>query len=146
MTTEDEEVDGPRVAAKILEQMPPEVKDRIVQKIEVTDPVLAEKISDSIFNFNDISTLPAKGIQILAQSVNHHDLVLALKEADSKTKEAILSNVSSRKRSIIEDELPSTEAVNINDIGAAKKRILKTLDELRTSGKVLSDSKHDYYV
>jgi flagellar motor switch protein FliG len=146
MTSNDEPVNGPRIAAQILEQMDPENKKRIVQKIEALDPDLADKISENIFAFNDICTLPAKGIQVLAQSVNHHDLVLALKNADQPTRQAILKNVSSRKRTIIEDELPQAEAAPISDVNAAQKRILKTLDDLRTSGKVKTGGEQDLYV
>ncbi|MCI5064490.1 hypothetical protein MRY87_02065 [bacterium] len=144
--TEDEKVDGTKVAAEILKRMDGPAQTRIVANIEAAAPELAEKIQENLFRFDDIAELPDRGVQVLVQSVNHHDLVLSLKTAAPTTKQRILENVSERKKNLIAADEASQGPIKLSEVESAQKRILNTLDELRSSGKVRTGSSHDIWV
>ncbi|MCB0321213.1 MAG: hypothetical protein KDD60_09825 [Bdellovibrionales bacterium] len=138
--TKDEEVNGPEIAAKILNAMEPERKDRIVQQIASAAPEIATKISDNLIRFDDIARLSGRGIQVLVQAVNHHDLIVSLKKAQPETLTAIFQNVSERKRALIEDDLKNEGPVKESEVLAAQKRILQILDDLERTGKILAEA------
>jgi len=144
--SKDEEVDGAKIAADILSRMEPSAQTRIVANIEAEAPELALKINENMFRFDEIADLPDRGIQILAQSVNHHDLVLSLKKAEPKTRERIYENVSERKRDLLKDDSNTSSPVKSSDVEAAQRRVLNTLEELRASGKIRTESEHDIWV
>ncbi|MCB0328902.1 MAG: hypothetical protein KDD70_04545 [Bdellovibrionales bacterium] len=144
--SKDEEVNGPRIAAEILSRMAPETQTRIVANIEASAPELALKISDEMFRFDDIAELPDRSIQVLAQAVNHHDLVVALKKALPKTKEKIYQNISERKRSLLTNDGDTMAPVKSSEVDFAQRRIMNTLEELRQAGKIRTESIQDVWV
>jgi|GEM_PF-1789686 len=142
----DEKVDGPAIAAAIMSRLPTAQKERLVKAINRTRPDLATKISDKLFNFDDISDLAPQGIQVLLQNILSADLVLSLKTASPKAKAALLENMSERKQQIVREELAALPQVRLVDVEDAQRRILAKLDELRTSGAIRTQSKKDVWV
>jgi len=140
MSEQDEIIDGVKAAAKILSKMEPENQERLVANIEVSSPELATQITESMFTFDDIAGLSDRGIQLLAQRVEHQDLVLSLKKASEKTKTRIFENVSERKKDLIEGDYETLPPTRISDVSAAQRRVLDTLEELKKEGKVLEDT------
>lgn len=144
---EDEKVNGARIAAQILNAMEPGRKERIVSSIKAKEPKLAVKIEENLWSFEDVAELPSKGLQLLVQSANHHDLLLAMKTTTPAVREAILTNVSERKAALLKDDFANLPPVKLEEVQAAQKRILKILEDLRAQGKVQSpDSEQDLYV
>lgn len=74
--SKDESVDGPKIAADIINRMSGE-KERIVRAISQKAPSLAQKIEDNLINFEKIGELTPQGVQTLMHNVNSLDLVLA---------------------------------------------------------------------
>lgn len=144
--SKDEAVNGAKIAADILSRMDSSTQERLVKNIEQAAPELAIKIHENLFSFDDIAALPDRGIQILAQSVNHHDLVLSLKKAQPTTKEKVYQNVSERKRNLLQDDEGTLSSVKSSEVDAAQKRVLSTLDELRATGKIRAESEQDIWV
>ncbi len=131
-----EPVDGARVAARILNRMSESNKRRIVDAIQAKNPTIAAKIQEKIFTFDDVAQLNRKSIQILINEIEHEDLVVSLKLASDELKEVLLSNMSERKRSLVEDDFAALPPMKLSEVEDAKKRILSKADELRTSGRI----------
>ena len=142
----DEKVDGPAIAAKILQSMPQEKRVKLLKAIEARDPKISIKVTDNLFNFNDIATLTAQGVQILLSSIDQKDLVLSFKTASAEVKEIFLTNMSERKAVMVNEDFLSLGKVKLTDVEAAQRRILKVLDDLRTSGQIRSQNKNDMWV
>lgn len=132
----DEQVDGPAVAAQILNRMNTSTKDRLVAKIRMSEPVLATKIEQNLFNFDDIADVTPQGLQVLVKSVDHDDIVLSLKIASPGAKSALLDNMSERKRKMVEDDFISLRPTRLIEVEEAQRRIMLKLDELRKAGLV----------
>jgi len=144
--SQDEKIDGPSVVADILNSMGGEQKNRLVQAIARRAPELAAQIEERLFNFDDLLNLHTKGFQILLQEVDQRDLVLSLKTATEDVRDAIFNNLSQRRAQMILDEFEALPTIKLRDVEAAQRRILETLDELRTAGKITTRSTGDVYV
>lgn len=141
--SDDESVDGPKIVADILNSMNPDNREKIVRKIKEADPGIALKIEDNLYRFDDIAELTDKSIQVLAQNLEHKDLVLALKAASKEVKEALYSNISKRKVEMLEQDLNSLPPTKLKEVESAQKRVLETVEKLREEGKVISRLKDD---
>lgn len=144
--SEDESINGPKIAAAILNRMKGPAKERIVRAIQQREPELAVRIEENLFNFEELTELTPQGMQLLLQSVSQSDLVLSLKTASGQVREAVLRNMSERRQQILLDELAGLPPVRISEVEQAQRRILQVLDELRSLGKLRTQSKNDIWV
>lgn len=142
----NEYVDGPRVAADILAKMSSKNRSRIVKAIEARHPQLANRISAKLFDFESLLELTPQSIQLVLKEVEDRDIVLSLKAASNELIEMLLSNLSERKRMIIEDEFESLPPIRLTQVEEAKRRILEKTEELRTRGLIRSSTDNEVWV
>ncbi len=142
----DEVVDGPSVAAKILNSMRPQNRERIVKAIQGANPTLATKIEEKLYNFEEIADLQPTGVQILIKEVEHRDLVLSLKTASEKVKKILFENMSDRRQQIVNEDFANLPQVKLRDVEDAQRRIMQKLSALRTAGLLKTQSKNDIWV
>ena len=134
--SKDEKVDGARIAAQILNNMPSPERARLVEAMKQADPSVIKKVSENLFSFEDIVELTARGVQLLIKEIDHRDLVISLKTASSKVKAVLYENMSERKRLSVDEDFNVLPKMPISEVEDAQFRILKRLDELRTAGKI----------
>lgn len=141
-----EYVDGPAIAARILNHMTSSNKDKILQRITSLDPDLANRIEKNLVTFDDILDLTAQSVQKLVQSVDHDDLVLSLKLCSEEVREVLYTNMSQHKRMQTKEDFDALPPTQIGHVEEAQRRILDKLEELREKGLVRSKPKNDMYV
>lgn len=141
----DEKVNGAKIAAAILNRLPEEAKERLMQAISENDPSIALTLKANLLTFADIATLSGKGVQTLVREVARQDLINSLRDTTVELRSKVLSNVSARMRQEIEDEL-SIVKVTPREIEASRARVISKLDELRTAGKVTTEGDKDIWV
>jgi len=144
--TKDEIVDGPKLAAEILNRMNPDNKQKIVKAIQSSDPALASQIEEKLYDFDVITELTPQGVQVLLKEVQQHDLILALKTASAPVQEYLFANMSERKCQIVKSDFAALPQVRLVEVQEAQRRILKKLDELRASSAVRTMGKHEVWV
>jgi flagellar motor switch protein FliG len=144
--SQDEKVDGAKIAAQILNRMAPEARDRIMKTMQASSPAIAQRVEENLFNFDDIADVTPQGIQLLIAAVEQMDLVRALKGASPKVKEHLFANMSERRQKIFKDELEALPPTAIGDISRSQQRIMVKLDELRSAGSIKTMSKQDVWV
>lgn len=142
----DEKVDGARIAADILSHMPSANKERILKEMSVRDPEILVKVQDNLLNFNDIASLTPQGMQVLIKSIEHNDLILSLKTASAEVKDAFFINMTERKAALVKEDFAALPKVKLSDVEEAQRRIMKKLEELRSSGQIRTQSKNDVWV
>jgi len=116
--------------------MPAERKQRLLAQIRSAAPKVSRLIEANIINYEDIKELLDQGVQRLIKEVAHGDLVLSLKKASTEVKEALLRNMSQRKREIVLADLEALPATPVAEVDAAQRRIAQTMDRLRTEGAI----------
>ena len=144
--SEDERVDGPKIAAQILKNMNLSNKEKIVKAIEAREPGLAKKINENLLNFDDILELTPQGVQTLIKEVEHGDLVLSFKLASADVQTLLLRNMSERKKAIVKSDFEDLGPVRKSDAEDAQRRILDKLDDLRVSGLIRTQSSNDMWI
>jgi flagellar motor switch protein FliG len=135
-------VDGPRVAAQILNRLPGEARSRIVEAIRSAAPESAVRIEQILLNelkrpvdgpatsIAAIAELSDKDIQKLLREVDSRDLVATLKAAPKEAQEKVLQNLSQSRQQQVVEEMHDLPTPSAREIEAANTRILKKVDSL----------------
>ena len=146
MANEDEVVDGPKIAAQILSRMAPESQARIRAHIAERYPEIVVAIDSKMTNFERLSDISDKAVQTLLNATATEDLALAVQAAQPELKDRLLKNVSRRRQQLVYEHLELLGTRPPQDIAAAQRRIMETLEDLRRQGTVLTEDKQDVWV
>lgn len=144
--TPDESVNGAAVAAKIINEMPADSRDRILAAISEAAPDTFKKIKSNIVRFDDIPTINDSGLQVLIGKMSHDDIVLAVASGTITIKEALLRNMSERKARAVLLDSQHISTANQKDIRNMESRFVAKIDELRKVGVIRTESSDDIWV
>lgn len=136
--SEDETVNGPKIAAQILARMSPAHQAKLMERINAKDAKIAGEIKKNIITYADIADLTSQGVQVLIKHVEHRDLVVSLKTASEKVKKALMENMSGRKKQVVDEDFAALPPTKLSEIEEAQKRIAVKMDELITAGSIRS--------
>jgi flagellar motor switch protein FliG len=140
--TPDEQVNGLRCAADILSHYAPELRDRLVKRIQEKAPAIAVKLEESIFSFDQVLSVAAESMPILLREIVPRDVVLALSKTSSEIGQHFYGAMSDRRQSMIKEEIQlSTIAGEASR--QAQKRILQRVEELRVKGAIKVLGRHE---
>ena len=109
-----------------------------MKSIESRDKKIAALINKNLISYENISELTSQGVQILIKNIEHKDLVLSLKTASEEVKLALLSNMSERKKIVVEDDFMALPPSKLSEVEESQRRIALKMDELITSGQIRS--------
>ncbi len=127
---------GTKSVASILNNSSMTVSKELLNILEEKDAEVATEIKKLMFLFEDIITLPDQFIQLMLSEVDRKDLALALKVADDKLKDKILSNMSKRGADLIQEELSLMGMVRLKEVENAQLKIIEVLKKLEETGKI----------
>ena len=139
--SQDEKVDGAKIAAQILMRLAPEAQERIIQAMGENAPLVLKKVQEKMLTLEHLAELTPQSIQTLLREVDHKDVVAALNIASPAVKQAVFQSIPAGKRQIIEEDLALAGGISPVEVEGAKKRIVVKLDELQEKGKIRSDEK-----
>lgn len=109
----------------------------LMQSIAAADPVLAEKIREALFVFDDVAKLDDRAIQQVLKGIDSKDLATALKNAGAEVTEAIMRNLSERARTNLQEEIEFLKNVRGSDIAEARSKIVKVVRALEEEGTII---------
>ena len=124
---------GPKSAAGILNFMPADA----LEELRKVDEVMAQRLQDLMFVFDDMLKIDDKGIQSVLREVDSARLVVALKGADQGMVQHFLKNMSQRAAEMLKDDLESRGPVKLSEVEAAQKEILATTRKLADAGTIV---------
>ncbi|MGI9607341.1 MAG: flagellar motor switch protein FliG [Acidimicrobiales bacterium] len=134
-----EEIPGMEVVVDILGQASKKLEKRILDQIAERDEDLALKIREALFVFEDIAVLDNRAIQEILKVVDTSDLSLALYPAEEAVREKFMSNLSTRARENLAEEIEFLRNPAAGDMRAAQKRIVAEVRALEESGAITID-------
>lgn len=137
---DEEEVEGTKSAAEILNFVDRNNEERILTEIEEMYPDLSEQIRNLMFTFEDIQKIDDRGIQTVLKEVPRDQLVLALKTAGAEVSDLLFRNVSSRAAELIKDDLDALGPVKLKDVEKAQQGIVDIVRRLEAEGKIVISS------
>lgn len=130
-------IGGEKRAAEILNLVGGGVDTKVLDDIAIEHEDVSKAIQDKMFVFEDISGIDPRGIQTLLGEVPNDILKVALKGADQKMTELILSNMSKRQAEMLREELEMSGPVKLSDVEDAQRNIIQTVRRLADEDKLM---------
>ncbi|MFP4465471.1 MAG: flagellar motor switch protein FliG [Candidatus Goldiibacteriota bacterium] len=128
---------GIRSVAEMLNRVDRSTEKGIMEKLEETNPDLADEIKRLMFVFDDVLLLDDRTIQQILREIDSKDLVLALKGASEETKNKILKNMSSRARQMILEDMEVMGPVRLKNTEEAQQKIVNVIRQLEEMGEIV---------
>ena len=128
-------VGGVKTVADMLNKMGPKSAD-ILNNITGIDPILAAKIKENMFVFEDLLALDQAYIMKVIGNVETEDLTVALKNSPPEEMDIIKGAMSQRAKDRFNEEFEMLGKTKIKDIEEAQKKILEVAMRLLESGEI----------
>jgi len=128
-------VGGVKTVADMLNKMGGKSTE-ILENIQGLDPVLAAKIKENMFVFEDLLALDANDIMKVLGNIETETLTVALKNATEEDMAIIMGSMSQRARDRFKEEFELLGRTKIKDIEDAQRQILDVAMQLLESGEI----------
>lgn len=128
---------GVRAVAEMLNRVDRSTEKAIMEKLEETNPDLADEIKRLMFVFDDVLLIDDKSIQRILREVDQKDLILALKGAGEEVKAKILKNMSQRAKALIVEEMEVMGPTRLKNTEEAQQKIVNTIRQLEEMGEIV---------
>ena len=138
---------GIRTAAEILNFIPSQFEEGVLENVRQYDAELAQKIIDQMFVFENLLDLEDRAIQLLLKEIESESLIISLKGAPPALRQKFLSNMSQRAAELLAEDLDARGPVRVSEVEAQQRRILQVVRTLAESGQIVIGGKaEDAYV
>ncbi|MGO5027915.1 flagellar motor switch protein FliG [Candidatus Agathobaculum pullicola] len=137
IVTENVQIGGLDHIAAIMNNLERSSEKSIFDGLEKSDGTLAEEIRKRMFVFEDIVHMDDRSVQRFVRDCDMRDLVLALKGANKDVTNKLFSNMSTRMRQNIEEDLEITTNVRIRDVEEAQQRIVGIIRDLEERNEII---------
>jgi flagellar motor switch protein FliG len=134
---EGRKLGGVEYVASIMNHLDINTENIIFASLEDADPLLADRIRQKMFVFEDIMDIDNRGIQMLLKEITNEDLYLALKTANDELKEKIFSNMSNRAAEMLKEDMESLGPVRVADVETAQQNIIRIARKLERLGRLV---------
>jgi len=132
----EETLSGVDIAAEIVNVLPKELGQEILEDIRKENPSLADTIEEKMFKFEDIVKLDNRAIIEILKVVDKNDLLIALKGAPQEIIDKFLSNMSKRAAQMFLEDMEILGPVKKSDVENARKKIIATIKSLIEKGVI----------
>ncbi|MBB6624228.1 flagellar motor switch protein FliG [Clostridium gasigenes] len=137
LRTEMTTIGGVETLVDILNQVDRTTEKNITEGLEREDEVLAEKIKNSMFVFEDIITLDDVSIQRLLREVEVKELALALKGCSEDVANVIYKNQSKRAAASLKEDMEFLGPVRLMDVEKSQQKIVSIIRRLEEAGEII---------
>jgi flagellar motor switch protein FliG len=136
----------PRFIAEVISNLPASTIRSILEELKSRSPDVGNQVDELIFTFEDVLNLDDRGLQLVIRSVDERTLAVAMKKLPDNVKERILSNMSSRAREILEQEIALLGPVRVKEVTAARQQIASAARALAERGEIVLSKEQEEYV
>ena len=138
---------GIRTAAEIVNMMSSTQEESVIKHVREHDEVLAQKMIDEMFLFENLLQLEDRGVQLLLKEIESESLIIALKGAPQELREKFLKNMSERAAESLREDIEMRGQVRVSQVEAEQKSILLIVRRLADAGEIVLGGKgEDAYV
>jgi flagellar motor switch protein FliG len=138
---EGRKLGGVEYVASIMNHLDINTENIIFASLEDADPLLADRIRQKMFVFEDIMDIDNRGIQTLLKEITNEDLLLALKTSNDELREKIFSNMSNRAAEMLKEDMDSLGPVRVADVETAQQNIIRIARKLERLGRLVITGK-----
>lgn len=122
--------------AEILNRLPKSVRDNIFEYLESKNEEIAQKIRDSLFEFEDLKKLDDRTLQIILRGIEMKELAIALKISSPELKDIIFRNLSENARQMLKEEIEYLGPMKISEVENVQRKIIMDIQKLEQEGKI----------
>ena len=123
----------------MLNKMGPKAQD-ILKNINGIDTILASKIKDNMFVFEDLLNLDSEYIMKILQGVESTDVAIAMKNTTEEQVDRVTAAMSQRVKERFVEESEMLTKVKIKDIEAAQRKMLDIAQKMIEEGTIERES------
>lgn len=116
-----------------LERMP------VVRKIELTDPELAAKVVERLLRIEDLIKIPDRQLQGLLSKLDVKTIATALRDVAPPIRNKVASNMSSRARTVLDEESELLGAVAGSRVKEAQGKVLALVLKAEEEGEIVME-------
>lgn len=131
------EIGGVNYVAEIMNHTDRTTEKYIFEELSKKDRQLSDDIRKLMFVFEDIVKLDDLSIQRVLRDVDNQDLTIAIKGSSEDVKNILLSNVSSRARESIIEDIQYLRNIRLKDVEHAQQKIVNIIRQLDESGEIV---------
>jgi flagellar motor switch protein FliG len=128
---------GVRSLAEVLNRADRSTEKAIMEKLEESNPTLAEEVKRLMFVFDDLIVLDNRTVQQILREIDAKDLALALKGAKEEVKEHLLKNMSARAKAMIMEDMEVMGPVRLKNAEEAQQKIINVVRQLEEQGEIV---------
>lgn len=137
VTVDMTEIGGVNYVAEIMNNTDRTTEKHIFDELGKSDPELSENIRKLMFVFEDIVKLDDMTVQRVLREVDAQDLAVAIKGSNEDVKNSLLSNVSTRARESIQEDIKYLRNVRMKDVEEAQQKIVNVIRSLEEAGEIV---------
>jgi flagellar motor switch protein FliG len=130
-------IDGVATLAEILKNTDVAFGDKIISSLASEDPSLGRTLKERLYTLDDVCRAENKPISEKLAAMSEKDIVLLIRGRSANFVEKIMSNISSGRRALVQEENDIMGAVLKSDAEAAIKDFLQWFRDKREKGEVL---------
>ncbi|MFC6282344.1 MULTISPECIES: flagellar motor switch protein FliG [Polaromonas] len=134
---------GIRAAAEIVNMMGSASEESVIKHVREHDELLAQKMIDEMFLFENLLGLEDRAIQMVLKEVESESLIIALKGAQQELREKFLKNMSQRAAEMLREDIEMRGPVRVSQVESEQKNILQIVRRLADAGDILLAAKGD---
>ncbi|MCY1165884.1 flagellar motor switch protein FliG [Polaromonas sp.] len=134
---------GIRAAAEIVNMMGSASEESVIKHVREHDELLAQKMIDEMFLFENLLGLEDRAIQMVLKEVESESLIIALKGAPQELREKFLKNMSQRAAEMLREDIEMRGPVRVSQVESEQKNILQIVRRLADAGDILLAAKGD---
>ena len=144
--TDTSRFEGMKIAASIMNNISSSLESKVMSWVKETDKDLSDSISDLMFVFENLSSVPDSSVQSVLREIDSAVLALALKGASDAVKDKVFNNISVRASETLKYDLDSMGPVKISEVEGSQREIVRVARELEAQGKITlaMDSSSEY--
>ncbi|WP_187647013.1 flagellar motor switch protein FliG [Nitrosophilus labii] len=140
----EEVLSGIDIAAEIVNALPKETQQEILDDIKKENEVLATNIEERMFKFEDIIKLDNKAIIEILKNVDKNVLLVALKGASEEILNKFLANMSKRAAEMFVEDMEVLGPMKKSEVEKAQKKIIEEIKALINKGVIDYGSGEEY--
>ena len=123
--------------AMMLRGLPRAERIAVLAKVELTDPDLAANVRGKLYKMTDLLKVEDRQLQGLLAQVDMKSLACALKGADPAVSAKLSSNISSRARDLLQEELGLLGNISKQQVETAQAEMMYLFRQFEEEGKIV---------
>lgn len=134
---------GIRAAAELVNMMSSSQEESVIRHVREIDEILAQKMVDEMFLFENLLGLEDRSVQLLLKEVESESLITALKGAPMELREKFLKNMSARAAESLREDIEMRGPVRVSQVEAEQKSILVIVRRMADAGEIVLAGRGD---